>query len=250
MIDLFGLKKQTESDAPADTAPEPAPEAPRGSHRLWAFLLILDSLFVIVFGGAVAAEVYQYWKAPAALAVAARRPAREAVKTPAQPKPAEEAPVAAPAAPPKPAEAPKPAETPKAELKTTRAADSPRPPKPSLVTEAPKPHEAPKPAGPASAKHAATPPPAPAPAPSTERAKAHPVEFKLHAPSAKEVQVVGAFIVRGGRKEMNRRSDGTWALTLYLTPGRYRYFFSADKKKVLDPDNPQSERGASLLTVP
>ena len=84
MIDLFGLKKQTEQDAPEGETPAPAPEATRGSHRLWAFLLILDSLFVIVFGGAVAAKLYQYWKAPSA-AVAVRRPTKEPAKAPAPP---------------------------------------------------------------------------------------------------------------------------------------------------------------------
>ena len=58
MIDLFGLKKQPSEAPSANGAPDPAPETPRGSHRLWAFLLILDSVFVIVFGGAVAAKVY------------------------------------------------------------------------------------------------------------------------------------------------------------------------------------------------
>ena len=76
------------------------------------------------------------------------------------------------------------------------------------------------------------------------------MEFKLRIADAKTVQLVGAFIVHGGRKDMTRKSDGTWALTLYLHPGQYRYFFSVDKKKILDPENPHSERGASLLTLP
>ena len=57
MIDLFGLKKQNSEEPSYDGDPEPAPEAPHGSHRLWAFLLVLDAVFVIVLGGAVAAKV-------------------------------------------------------------------------------------------------------------------------------------------------------------------------------------------------
>lgn len=216
-----------------DDAPEPAPDAPRGSHRLWAFLLVLDSVFVIVFGGAVAAKVYQHWKAPAEAPVAVRRPVKEPAKPVKPPEPAE------PAPPPKAPEPEKP------EPKTVRRDDSPRPPKPSLLTEAPKPHEAPRLAGPSGTK-----PAAPAPASAEGRPKAQAVEFRLSLPDAKAVQLVGAFIVRGGRKDMTRKSDGTWTLTLYLHPGQYRYFFSADKKKVLDPENPHSERGASLLTIP
>ena len=72
-VDLFGLKKQNSETPPTDGATETAPETPRGSHRLWAFLLILDSVFVIVFGGAVAAKVYQHWKAPEVVPVAASR---------------------------------------------------------------------------------------------------------------------------------------------------------------------------------
>ena len=36
----------------------------------------------------------------------------------------------------------------------------------------------------------------------------------------------------------------------HWTTGNYRYFFSVDKKKTLDPENPNSDRGASLLTIP
>ncbi|MFI5347155.1 MAG: hypothetical protein ACHQ51_12350 [Elusimicrobiota bacterium] len=245
MIDLFGMGRQEPQDpldpataSPSDPADEP--HAPRGSHRLWAFLLVLDSIFVIVFGGAVAAKVYQYWKTPAvAVAPAPHR-------HPAPVKPPEAAPKA-PEAPPAVAAAPvKPAEPPKAEPKpAARRADAPRPPKPSLLGDGPKPHAAPSPAAVAAAPAPSAAAPA-APAPG----KALPVVFKLRAPSAGSVQLVGAFIVRGGRKEMTKDGDGVWSVKLYLNPGQYRYFFSVDKKKTLDPENPRSDRGASLLPVP
>lgn len=235
MIDLFGLKKQNSEEPPYEGDPEPAPEAPQGSHRLWAFLLVLDAVFVIVFGGAVAAKVYQHWKTPAPVPAAAatgrRRPAKEPAK-PAEPSPSTT--TAAAAELPKPPEPEKP--SPKPDPKNSRHdGETPRPPKPSLLTNAPKPHETPK--------LAAT-------APAVKTAKALPVEFELRAADAKSVQLVGAFIVRGGHKEMAKKADGTWSVTLYLHPGQYRYFFSVDKKKMLDPENLRSSRGASLLTVP
>lgn len=233
MIDLFGLRKQQEpGDEPASTPStegvEPVAPAPRGSHKLWAFLLVLDSVFVIVFAGAVAAKVYQHWKTPpvAAKPVPRKRPAKP-VEAPAAPA------AAAPAPAPEPAKAP---ETPKP------ASDAPRPPKPSMTTEAPRHRETPKLAD------AAGKPPAAAPA--NGKVKALKTEFKVQAPRAKSVELVGAFIVRGGRKDMIRQGDGSWTITLYLNPGTYRYFFAVDKKKQLDPENPLSDKSASLLTIP
>lgn len=254
MIDLFGIGKappeppepgaapKTEPAAPAEPAP------PRGSHRVWAALLVLDSLLIIVFAGVAAFKVSQFWRAPAAPVVASRR--RPAPKTPEPPK-APEPPKPAEAAKPepkaeaKPVEAPKPPETAKPAAKKT---DSPRPPKPSLLSDGPKPHAAPALAGAAASAPA---PAAPAAAPAAEgKAKAQAVVFKLSAPNASSVQLVGAFIVRGGRKEMIKGADGAWTLKLYLNPGAYRYFFSADKKKLLDPENPRTDRGASVMSVP
>lgn len=248
MIDLFGLGKndpqepQTHAESPA--APEPAaePAAPRGSHKLWAFLLVLDSVFVIVFAGAVAAKVYQHWKAPAVPVIVA--PRKKPVK-------AVEAPVAstAPAPTPEPVKAPEPVKP--APVVVKPAPDAPRPPKPSMLAEAPKHRETPKPAD-AGGKTAKSAPPAAAPAAAAAdgKVKALKTEFKVRAPNAKAVELVGAFIVRGGRKEMTRQDDGLWTITLYLNPGSYRYFFSVDKKKVLDPENPHSDKGLSLLSIP
>lgn len=74
--------------------------------------------------------------------------------------------------------------------------------------------------------------------------------FRLKAPGAKSVELVGAFIVRGGKKRMVEHSDELWTLTLYLTPNTYRYHFLVNGKKKLDPENPNGARGASILTVP
>ncbi len=216
MFDLFGLGKQQDPQEATYTpapvlAPEAAPETPRGSHKLWAFLLVLDSVFVIIFAGAVAAKVYQYWKAPVLAPAPAAR--RRAAPAPA----AAPAPVAV-AEPAKMLEPPKPAV-----VEAKPAADAPRPAKPSMLSGAP---------------------------PADGKVKALRTEFKLLAPKAKSVELVGAFIVRGGRKDMTRSDDGTWTVNLYLNPGTYRYFFSVDKKKQLDPANPLSDKSASLLTLP
>ncbi|MBI4060937.1 MAG: hypothetical protein HY403_05845 [Elusimicrobia bacterium] len=233
MIDLFGLGKQQDPEEPPAAAEAPAP---RGSHKLWAFLLVLDALFVIVFAGAVAAKVYQHWEAPAdAPAPAARR--RPVKAAPPAPVPA---PVPAPAPAPEPLKAPEPPKP---------AVDAPRPPKPSMFAEAPKHRGTPRPAD-AGGRPAPAAPPAPPSLPADGKVKALRTEFRLHAPKAKTVELIGAFIVRGGRKEMARQDDGTWTLTLYLNPGSYRYFFSVDKRKQLDPENPRAEKGASLLTLP
>ena len=229
MIDLFGMSKGT-PEAPGPAEPR-KPQA--GSHGLWLSLLLLDSVFVCIFGGAVALKVYQFWKTPA-LVVAPPVHHRPVPKTPDAVKPPEPAPAPKPVAAPEP---PKPAAKPEPRI-SARHADSPRPPKPSLINEPPKPRSTPAPATTTSAPPAAA------------AGKAQPVVFKLHSANAGAVQLVGAFIVHGGRKDMTKASDGTWSVKLYLNPGQYRYFFSVDKKKTLDPENPDSDRGASLLTVP
>lgn len=252
MLDLFGMNK-TEEDADAAAAPPAAEPAapPRGSHRLWALLLVLDAVFVVLFAGAVAAKLYQHWRAPAPR-LAARRPVKETPKPAETPAPApaasaDPAPAAAPApAPEAPKEAPKEAKetASKPAPKAEPARGGMRPPKPSLLVEAPKHREAAKPAG------AAAPAASSLAAAGNDRPKAKPVVFRLRSPSAKSVALVGAFIVRGGRKEMSKGGDGLWSAEVYLHPGQYRYFFAVDKKKVLDPENPREERGASILSVP
>ncbi|MBI3287897.1 MAG: hypothetical protein HYZ74_00080 [Elusimicrobia bacterium] len=255
MIDLFGLRKQNQEQEPQEPEPgtqEPAPvakpRAPRGSHRLWAGLLVIDAIFVIIFAGAVAAKIYQHWKSPTAavVATARRRPVKEPAKPADAPAPSTAAAEVAPPPPPLPAPPAPIAAAPKA--LEPKSSDVPRPPKPSLLSDAPRHRETPKLAGSAGAPASA--PASALPAAADGKTKAVRVEFKLHAPKAKEVYLVDAFIVRGGRREMSRQSDGTWTLNLYLNPGQYRYFFSVDKKKQLDPENPHSERDASVLSVP
>jgi hypothetical protein len=235
-MDLFGLSKTPETQEPPVEAPaEPTPPTRHGSQGLWLFLLVLDSIFVAVFGGAVAVKIYQYWKAPD---VVVAQPVRR--KPMAKPSPAP-SPAPAPAAAPSPAPKAAAPEAPRPAARAAKAAEGPRPPKPSLLNEPPRPRSMPQLA--ASGAPAAA---APAAAPG----KALPVVFKIRAPKAGTVQLIGAFIVHGGRKEMSLGDDGIWTVKLYLNPGQYRYFFSVDRKKTLDPENPKSDRGASVLSVP
>lgn len=104
MFDLFGLKKEPE----AETAEEASAGEP-ASAKLWAAALVVDSIFVIVFGGALAAKIYQHWKAPPAAAST-----KGSKKTAEAPNPPPPPPPAAPAEPPKPAPAAASPEPPKA----------------------------------------------------------------------------------------------------------------------------------------
>ncbi len=218
MIDLFGLDKQ--ADLPPEQGPSPemldsaepptvrAAQAPvvRGARKLWAFLLMLDSLFVLMFAGALAAKMYQHWEAPAVvLRPGPRRRPPPPVLSPIAPEPAA---VVAPVV--------EESAVGIAKIVATSAAEpvAPIPPRPSPL-----------------------------------KVQAMPTEFKIYAPKAKAVELVGAFLVRDRRKAMTRRNDGAWTVAVYLNPGVYRYYFFVDKKKQLDPENPRSAKGYSLLTL-
>ncbi|MDD5656244.1 MAG: hypothetical protein PHF00_03215 [Elusimicrobia bacterium] len=219
MVDLFGIKKDVDPAPPSEKRPPN-----RRGQKLWAVLLVLDAVLVIVFGGAVAAKLYQHLNAPVPAPVP--QPRRKPAKAP---PPAAEAPAPVAAAPAP--EPPKPA--PEAQRSLLGA------PKPSFLAEPPKRRQTPELRTTAKA-----------PAAAAEKARAVPVDFKLDAPSAKNVRLAGAFIVRGGHKDMARRG-GTWALTLHLLPAtNYRYWFVVDGKKTLDPENSKVERGASVLALP
>ncbi len=262
MIDLFGLRHKDSPDPvdSFDTAAQDTPAqipAPTGSHRLWAMLLVLDSIFVIVFSGAVAAKVYHYLETPlaavpfthrhqtvksAAPTVAAAPIASTVTVAAKPPEPEAKPPESLPAAKPESAKASSRPDT----IKTAAGAATPRPPKPSMLTESPKPHSPPSLASAGSAPSS----PFPIAAAAGAKQKAAPVVFKITAPNARKVFLVGAFIVHGGRKEMTRDDGDVWSVRIYLNPGQYRYFFAVDKKKTLDPENPQTDHGASLMSVP
>lgn len=215
--------------------PTPAAASSRG-QKVWAVLLVLDSFFVIIFGGALAAKLYQHWQAPAAAVVPQR--AHRPVKAPApkaESKPAEPAPPPAPPAAPK-AAAPKPAAP-------AAAQSGPRPPKPSLIQDAPL-HQSAQPQGAGAASASA-----PGGNSAAAKNKALPTDFSIKAPGARSVELAGAFIVHGGKKPMVAHDDGVWTITLYLTPNTYRYWFLVNGKHTLDPRNSKTDRNASVVTV-
>jgi hypothetical protein len=220
---------------------EPVRSSGAHGQKIWAALLVFDAFFVIVFGGALAAKIYQHWQAPPPVVVIPRHiPHQKAADIPA-PAPAPAVPAVKEPAQAKVSTAPAPAPV---------KSDGMKPPKPSLLHEAPR-HEAAKlvdAGGSSAANTGAAQPPA---APGAEgKVKAVPVDFKLMAPNAETVELAGPFIVRGGKKPMKIHDDGNWALTLYLTPNTYRYHFIVDGKKTLDPENAKTDRGASVLLVP
>ncbi|MCA9669853.1 MAG: isoamylase early set domain-containing protein, partial [Myxococcales bacterium] len=67
--------------------------------------------------------------------------------------------------------------------------------------------------------------------------------FVLRAPSARRVALVGDFNGWKAQQTLLRddNGDGTWSVTLRLSPGRYRYKFLVDGQRwVVDPDAPAS----------
>lgn len=226
---------------------------PRG-QRLWAVLLVLDSFFVIFFGGALAAKFYQHLLSPSVAAPGTRAGKKKAPAGNVNPEAGRDSALPRADAP-KPPEAPKPEPVIAKSDPAPKPAESMHPPKPSLLNEAPKRAAAVPQSGTPSASS-----PAGNVAPEAGRAgaadaapkpKAVPVDFEFSGAGAKSVELAGAFLVRGGgRKAMIERKDGRWTLTLYLVPNTYRYHFLVDGKKTLDPANQNTDRGLSVVVVP
>ena len=217
-FDFLGLKK--------DLAPEPEgaaaaqPKTRALSPKAWVALAAADLVVALLCGAFLYMRVGAALEAP----VPAPRPvvAKPAPKAPE--KPAE--PAKAPEAPKKPETAK--AETPKAE--PVKAA-----PEPSKVPlGSPSVHATPPPPRQAAPKAAAAAPSAPA-----KKAQTRPVPFSLNESDAKEVALVGPFLVRsGGRKMMFKDSKGVWTTTVYLVVGqtyKYRFEVSGPKGKKLTP---------------
>ncbi|MBN1913958.1 MAG: glycogen-binding domain-containing protein [Candidatus Omnitrophica bacterium] len=70
----------------------------------------------------------------------------------------------------------------------------------------------------------------------TSRAKS--VEFRLYAPQAKKVSLVGSFNNWSTRKNLAKKdTKGNWMSKVSLTPGRYEYKFFVDNSWWNDPTN-------------
>lgn len=81
-------------------------------------------------------------------------------------------------------------------------------------------------------------------------------EFKLFAPAAQEVFLVGDFCNwQGNDCPMRRLKDGSWKKSLKLDPGRYEYRFVVDGHWWTDPENPDRQENPygqdnSVLVIP
>lgn len=77
------------------------------------------------------------------------------------------------------------------------------------------------------------------------------VEFKLRAPKAKEVYLVGEFNAwKSGSMALAKQAGGVWGISLPLPPGRYHYRFIVDGTPRADPQNQSSEiAGGELASI-
>lgn len=67
-----------------------------------------------------------------------------------------------------------------------------------------------------------------------------PVSFRLNAPEAKSVAIVGDFNQwNQSARPLKQRKDGVWWVNLRLAPGKYQYKFMVDGSRWQeDPANP------------
>lgn len=210
-FDLFGLKKDSPADGPA---PAPAAARPPLPPKFWKGAAAADGVLLAACLGLVGFRVQGHLAGPAVVA-----PPRPAPVKKAEPKPEPK-----PEAPKEPeAKKPEPKKPePKPEAKPEPKPDSKKPPLGSpAVHAAPAPKREPAPVG---AKPAAAPPP---PSFAAKKAATRPVPFSYEEDGAKEVYLVGPFLVRsGGRKTMFKDSRGVWQTTVYLNIGQtYKYRF-------------------------
>ena len=74
------------------------------------------------------------------------------------------------------------------------------------------------------------------------------VTFRLVAPGASEVRVVGNFLP--GPQEMRKDEKGLWSVAVGpLAPQIYDYTYLVDGVRIIDPNNPNGQRGAGAATA-
>lgn len=240
-FDLFGLKKGASPEEPSSA---PAPETPKAlPAKAWKGLAAADAALFLTCLCLLAVRVRGHLNAPP-LPPARPIPAKKAEPKPEpKPEPAPEAkkPEPKPEAKPEPKKAePKKPEAkaePKPEPKATaKNGDKKVPLGSPAVHAAPAPRRDPAPVG---AAPAALPAPSMAPKARKEKAATRPVPFSYEDDGAKEVYLVGPFLVRsGGRKTMFKDSRGVWQTTVYLNIGqtyKYRFEVVGENGKKLTP---------------
>ena len=197
-------------------------------QKLWGLLLVVDSFFVVIFGGAFAAKIYESWQAPGHEFLSPAPKAR--VHRDTHPAALVSSSTVKPLAP------------------ATISAKSPNQTTPKLNET--------KPATPKTA----TPPKKqissrkghkyqdPQILPSRGLDKARGVTFHYYEKKARRVILVSSFL-RGGKKALKKSRHGPWQITVYLMPGKYRYLFMVDGKKILDPRNPRHKGRFSFFSL-
>ena len=206
----------------ADSAPNPEREAARPKGRSahdWAMLLALNSLILVASVSVLASRAYRHLTENEAPIEAKATPPKSAPKAPIKEDPKTEAPK------PEPAKADPPAQ-PKGPL-----------PKPSLAATSPQRAEPAPRSGSAAV-----------PTVQSEKPRVSlPVSFKHQAADAKEVDLLGMFLVRsGGRKRMFKDSKGFWRSTVYLNTGQsYDYKF-----EIVEANGRKTTTATQTVTVP
>ena len=230
-FDLFGLKK-----GPGTEGAAPAVARPHLPAKAWKGLAAADAVLLVVCLGLLSVRVKSHLRAPPL--PPPKPPA--AKKAEPKPEPKAEAPKPEPAA-----EAKKPEPKPEAKRPDPKPEAKKAEPKPApkeadkkaplgspAIHAAPAPKRAPAPVGTAPA---APPPPSFA----AKKAATRPVPFTYEESGAKEVYLVGPFLVRsGGRKTMFKDSRGAWQTTVYLNIGqtyKYRFEVVGESGKKLTP---------------
>jgi hypothetical protein len=201
-FDPFGVKNEPPRETgTADTVP--LRPAHGGSRTLWGGLLAVIGLVLLLCAGGLYARIRHLSQPPL---VVARTPAKPAAAAPEAKTPAKEE---------------SPQETKPAAPETKK--------EPAKTSKTPAAKEAAKPAPPA--PKAAAPAAEPANGASARPAGgvSKPVDFSYADAGAKEVYLLGPFLVRtNGRKPMFKDSSGEWRLTVYLKSGSpYAYRFEA-----------------------
>ncbi|MBI3298307.1 MAG: hypothetical protein HYZ75_09100 [Elusimicrobia bacterium] len=219
-FDFLGLKKGLSNEEPPASRPEPKVS----THTdVWKKLVAADVLLALACAGILGWRVVSHLTAdpviPPPTRHEAKKPPPKAAE-PAKPEPSKEEPKPEPAkAAPKTSEAALPRDNARsAEVKKPEAAVPLG--RPSVLA-APPPQRtaAPKLSGATKASEA--------------KRQTRPVPFTHAFPAAKEVYLIGPFLVRsGGRKMMFKDSKGVWATTVYLNIGQtYKYRFEVVEEK-------------------
>lgn len=85
---------------------------------------------------------------------------------------------------------------------------------------------------------------------STEVLADHRVVFRIYAPKASSVTLLGDFVAqgRGAGGPMQKDEEGVWSLTVGpLVPDFYSYSFNVDGVRTIDPRNPMVKQGIASL---